>query len=254
MSDADKIIAAGRRYLGCTESPRGSNSGPCVHHIQTSTGAFGVAWCGSFCKRAYLDAGVDDDGIITASTFQTVENAKAQGALIPEPIPGCVIVWRPGADGHMEIVEKRTSSHSVLDVGGNVDNMVKESSRDISGAYFIAPKALRVPPPPVFRTVYWWEDPTAKPEAHGPWATHAFMEHAIDLWVAEYGNPGHIRRWKFSMRVNGKLVPRYTFFTGPRKRSPDFLTKGARDRDLKKVAFERPDHILRKRSQRILVN
>lgn len=251
MTKADAIIAAGRRFLGCTEAPRGSNDGTCVRHIQSSTGAYRAPWCGSFVARAYMDAGVEDDGIISASTWQTVANARARGALLTTAIPGCIIVWRPGASGHMEIVERVLSATTVQTIGGNVSDSVKQSYRTTAGAYLIAPAALREPPPPVYRMVWWWEDDKAEPDRHGLYAATASREKAIRAWVDDGNSPGHVRRGKLSVKdARGRLVPRYTFWTGPRKRSPDFLVKAKRDADVKKVSAERPTHTLRKRSRR----
>ncbi|MBA3689794.1 MAG: hypothetical protein H0W82_00075 [Actinobacteria bacterium] len=250
MTPGERVIAAARTKLGCSESPPGSNDGACVNQIQSSTGAYNLAWCGSFVKWSYDKAGVGEDGLCSASTYQMVGNAKAQGALIPKPVPGCMIVWHPGSSGHTEVYIDAGRGFGPRTIGGNTGDAVREHFRDIRGAYLIAPKALREPPPPVFRDVYWWEDPAATPDRHGLYAATASREKAIRQWVAAGGQPGHVRRGKLSVLVEGKLRPRYTFWTGPRKRSPDFSTKAKRDANLKKVSAQRPGHILRPRSRR----
>jgi hypothetical protein len=71
-----------------------------------------------------------------------------------------------------------------------------------------------------------------------------------------------VRRGKLTVRdAKGRLVPRFTFWTGPRKRSPDYRgvvrgmgPKARRDAAKRKVEAERPGHIIRPRSRRVRVN
>lgn len=233
-----EVTRHARKRLGCIESPPRSNDGACVNAIQSSTGAYNKAWCASFVFKAWQDAGIDLDGWATASTYYLVDGGRSRGWLTTEPVEGSAVVWNPGASGHTELfirwVDK--SRRVARTIGGNTGDAVREHDRSVAGAYFVTPpvllKADKV-------TVYWWEDPKAKPERHGLYDRVSYQERAIERWVAKHGNPGHVRRGKLSVRVNGKLVPRYTFWTGPRRRSADFTTKAARDLDLNRVAAAR---------------
>ena len=253
MTNGDKVIAAARTKLGCAESPPGSNSGPCVRQIQSSTGAYGQPWCGSFDKWSYNTAGVDDHGIASASTWQIVHNAQVLGRVRPEPVTGCMVVWRPGPNGHTELFIRWAdrSRNLAWTIGGNTGDMVREHIRDVTGAYFCVPKSLEAVP--VYATTYWWEDPAAKPVRHQLRNTAERREQDIAAWVARNGNPGHVRRGTVSIRRHGKYVPVFTWWTGPRKRSPDFTSKAARDASLKKAAAQ-TGHVLRPRSKRVRVS
>jgi len=233
-----EVTRQARGWLGCVESPPGSNDGTCVNAIQSSTGAYNQPWCASYVFKVWQDAGVTDrDGWRTASTWAMVNQAPA-GWLTREPVEGSAVVWNPGAQGHTEIFLrwKNRAAGQAITIGGNTRDAVREHERNVTGAYFLTPPILLKA---ATRTVYWWEDPKAEPVRHGLYDRVSYQENAIERWVERNGNPGHVRRGKLSVRVNGRLVPRYTFWTGPRKRSPDFTTKAARDADLAKVAAAR---------------
>jgi hypothetical protein len=255
LTAAEKVIAAFRRRLGVTENPPGSNDdrGGWITYCNGRWGMRYVPWCGTSSDTAYADGGVDDGGLGSPSTAQIVANARAAGRLRSKPVPGCYIIWRPGSAGHVEVAQKALSPTAWLTVGGNTGDAVRDHIRDIRGAYFAVPPALDEPPAPVYRTVYWWEDPKAKPVRHGLYAAIASREKAVRAWVAKHGNPGHVRRGKLSVMRDGRLVPRYTFWTGQRRRSPDFTTKAKRDANMKKVAAQ-TGHTLRPRSKRVRVS
>lgn len=256
MTNGDKVIAAFRKRLGVSEKPPGSNDdgGGWITHVNGRWNMRFVPWCGTSSDAAYAEAKVDDGALGSPSTWQIVENGRREGRLRDKPVPGCYIVWRPGVSGHVEIAVRALTTTAWRTIGGNTGDAVREHDRYIIGAFFVVPKALEEKPAPVFKTYYWWEDPKARPEMHGPWATISARDKAARLWVERNGNPGHIRRGKFSKKVNGRWVPRFAFWTGPRKRSPAFDSKAKRDADLKKVAAQRPGHTLRKRSKRLRVS
>lgn len=247
----EKVIAAARADLGCAESPPRSNDGACVRALQASTGAYRLPWCASAVTTWWKRAGIDVSVLGTASTWWMVEQARKAGRLRERPVPGCAVVWSPGASGHVEIYIRPTIPGMARTIGGNTGDAVREHDRSIVGAYFVVPPELEREPEPEFRTVYWWEDPAAEPTRHGLYAATASREKAVRAWVARNGNPGHVRRGKLSVRNGaGLLVPRFTFWTGERRRSPDFTDKAARDRNMAAVATQRPGHTLRPRSRR----
>jgi hypothetical protein len=265
------VIAAARRDLGCAESPPRSNGGACVLALQEITGALWQAWCASAVSTWWRRGGLENQ-IVTAGTAALVEEGRRRGWLTREPVMGSAVVWRPGASGHTELfIEWIDKSRGLArTIGGNTGDAVREHARDVRGAYFVTPPELLEQPKPVYETVYWWEDPAAEPDRHGLYAAIASRENAIDLWVdgnpakgiKGHGNRGHVRRGKLTVRdAKGRLVPRFTFWTGPRKRSPDYRgvvrgmgPKARRDAANRKVEAERPGHIIRPRSRRVRVN
>lgn len=252
------VVREARDDLGCVESGR-PNGGPCVNALQGITGALNAAWCASAVSTWWFRAGLTQR-IVTAGTADLVNQARDRGWLTSEPIMGSAVVWRPGPFGHTEIfIEWVDRARNLArTIGGNTGDAVREHFRDVSGAYFVTPPELREVPKPVYRDVYWWEDPKAEPVRHGLYAAIASREKAVRAWVADHGSPGHVRRGKLSVRdAHGRLVPRFTFWTGERKRSPDFTGSGAkkrRDADMHKVAGQRPGHVLRPRTARVRVS
>lgn len=263
MTIGGTITTEARKDLGCFETPLGSNDGPCVRALQESTGAYRLPWCGSAVKKWAQRAGVRDMRIYSASTWAMVEQSRNAGLLRPTPVEGCSVVWNPGARGHCEDFIRWVDRPrgAALTIGGNTGDAVREHVRDVRGAFFCVPADLEDPPEPVWETVYWWEDPRAEPVRHGLYAAEASREKAVRLWVEENGNPGHVRRGVLMVIVDGRLQRRFTFWTGQRKRSPDFrgtlaTGKTARQRrndDMKRVAAQRPGHTLRPRSKRVRV-
>lgn len=265
------VIREARRDLGCVESPPGSNDGACVNALQGITGALNAAWCASAVSTWWQRGGLEDR-IVTAGTAELVRQGQARGWLSREPVMGSAVVWRPGPQGHTELFIEwvNRAQGLALTIGGNTGDAVREHVRDVSGAFYVTPPELLERPKPVFEDVYWWEDPQAEPVRHGLYAATASRENAIDLWVdgnpakgiKGHGNRGHVRRGKLTVRdARGRLVPRFTFWTGERKRSPDFQgvkngqgPRARRDADVAKVRRERPGHTIRTRSRRVQVN
>lgn len=253
MTNGEKVVAKARSYLGVYEK-WGENRGPEIDRWEARWGTRGVAWCGMFIDAMYAEAGVDDEGIMNPSTYYSVENARQAGRLSNTPVTGCAFVWKPGSYGHMEIGIKPAGGGMWWTIGGNTGDAVREHTRSIAGAYIIVPKAILLEPEPVYRTEYGWQDLDAEPVNHGLWAREDYRENAVKKWIAKHGNPGHVRRGKLSVKVNGIFVPRFTFWTGQRARSPWFDTIQRRDRDLEKVKDERPGHRFRTVSRRVRVS
>lgn len=255
MTNGEKVIASFRRRLGVIEIPLGSNDdrGGWITQGEADWGMRYQPWCGTSGRRAWKDAGLSDDGLGSPSTAQIVVNARREGRLRAEPVPGCYVVWKPGPSGHVETFIRwvNKAAGQALTIGGNTSDRVREHVRDVRGAYFVVPSALDVVPQ--YRTLYWWEDPAAEPKCHGLWAREDYRDNAIKKWVAKNGNPGHVRKGKLSVLRGGKLVPRWTFWTGPRKRSIDFDSKAKRDADLRKVEAA-TGHTLRPRSRKVRVS
>lgn len=256
MSVSGLIISNARKRLGCKENPPGSNDGACVRDIQSSTGMYRLPWCASFIVRIWEESGIDVSKIRTASTYYMVEYARDLGWLSPEPVPGCAVVWNPGASGHVEFYISGPRDRA-LTIGGNTGDAVREHYRSIAGAYFIVPPELRGKQKAevVYKTVYWWEDRRAKPVMHGLHTSPESREAGVEKWVARWGNRGHVRRGKLSVYNprTRKREARWTFWTGLRARSVDFASKAERDASAAKAEAARGRVVVR-RSKKIPVS
>lgn len=250
----EEVVAHARKRKGCREDPPGSNGGKCVHEIQSSTGAYDLPWCASFVFKSWQDADiVSKSEWATASTYQMVADARRKGWLADNPVQGCAVVWNPGSHGHTEIFVAwaNRSLGLALTIGGNTSDAVLEHVRNVRGSYFVVPPILLKSE---MTTVYWWEDPAAKPVRHGMYVAEASRENAVRAWVSRWGNPGHVRRGQLTVRDprTGKKVNRYTFWTGQARRSPDFSSKAARDKHQKETEMAR-GHKVRSKSRKVKV-
>ena len=260
VATQNRVIAEARADLGCVETPPRSNDGPCVNALQELTRALNLAWCASAVSTWWHRAGVD--GIVTASTAELAAEGRRRGWLTPDPVKGSAVVWNPGPSGHTELFVEwiHYPSRLARTIGGNTGDAVLEHVRSVAGALFVTPPDLTREPAPKYEDVYWWEDPAAEPERHGLYDREQYRENAVAAWVREHGNPGHVRRGEVTIDDPdnpGKRVRRFTFWTGPRKRSPDYrgtvngvTARKRRDLSLIAAKAKAPTHTFRPRRRR----
>lgn len=94
------VVAYSRTLVGIREVPAGSNNGPGVHRIQSSTGAYGEAWCVSTVQDEDLHVLGTTYANRTASVYYYLEYARERGHLVAKPLPGDAVCYLIGA-GHM---------------------------------------------------------------------------------------------------------------------------------------------------------
>lgn len=141
------VVRAAHGLLGIHEVPDGSNDGPGVHRIQTSTGAYKAPWCVSTVQYVWkLVFGVTlaDD---TANAYHLADFANKAGWVVPRPVMGCPVVYHIG-QGHAGIVEQVHPDGTFDAIEGNEGNAVRLVHRDPKAirCTFIAPPQLYAPP------------------------------------------------------------------------------------------------------------
>lgn len=226
---AEKVISTARKYVGIHENPLGSNrdgGGP-IDRWQAAVGLRGVPWCGCAVKGWYAEAGVDDDGIAHPATQVMYDRARAQGAIVSEPIPGSMFVY-PGI--HTGLVVRDLGGGVVETIEGNTSDSVAYRRRAYgpgTGLYFLAPRAIRVgakPKPPA--RDYYVEDPLATPILRGPWRSKAARDRALSRL------PKARRARARAVRVGPGW---YGFLEGPRRLYGPWDSNAARDDAHKKL-------------------
>lgn len=220
---ANRVLDTARKYVGVREKPLGSNTdggGP-IDRWQKAWGLRRVPWCGCFADGVYREAGVDDDGIAHPSTQSMYDRARALGAVVDRPYPGCFFVY-PGT--HTGIVVRDLGGGVVETIEGNTSDSVAYRRRAYgpgTGLYFLAPRAIRVgvkPEPPA--RLYYVEDPSAKPVLRGPWRSKKARDRALARL------PKARRARARAVRVGpGK----YGFLEGARRLYGPWDSKDARD-------------------------
>lgn len=66
-----RVLALALSQVGVKESPPNSNSGPKVHEYQSTTGAYGQAWCASFAKWLLVRCGASQAQLAHATADVT---------------------------------------------------------------------------------------------------------------------------------------------------------------------------------------
>jgi hypothetical protein len=117
------VVRAAEALVGIREEPLGSNSGPQVHQIQTSTGAFGAPWCVSTIQYEWQKAGLGTWAEDTAGAYFLEDYARRNGCVIPRPLAGCSVVYHLG-DGHAGTVVDVLRNGNFYAVEGNWGNEV----------------------------------------------------------------------------------------------------------------------------------
>lgn len=128
-STADKIVAEAHKLLGIHEIPDGSNSGPGVHEIQTSTGAYGVPWCVSFVQYVVKQVTGHTLANDTANAYYLADFGARAGWHVAKPVVGGPVVYHMGA-GHCGLVVQVLKDDSFYAIEGNEANAVRLMHRD----------------------------------------------------------------------------------------------------------------------------
>lgn len=129
---AAAVAKFARSLVGIHETPDGSNDGPGVHTIQSSTGAYRAAWCVStvqFILKHVLGFTIADK---TANAYYLADYAERHGWTIAKPVVGAAVVYHLGA-GHAGTVVQVNKGGTFLAVEGNEGNAVKLVPRDPRG-------------------------------------------------------------------------------------------------------------------------
>lgn len=128
---AQKIRTILQSQLGTYEYPYGSNRGPKISFpvsslpsYQSTTGAYGAAWCVSFTQWVFKQAGYGYFADRTAGVFYAVGWANRRGYLHARPKVGSIVAFMEG-QGHMGTVVKITAS-GFVSIEGNASNRVLE--------------------------------------------------------------------------------------------------------------------------------
>jgi hypothetical protein len=118
------VVAFARSLVGIAEVPAGSNDGPAVHRIQSSTGAYREPWCVSTVQYEDLHVLGSTYAHDTAGVYAYFEFARAAGDLIAKPVPGCAVCYLIGA-GHAGRVVTVHADGTFDAVEGNEANAVR---------------------------------------------------------------------------------------------------------------------------------
>lgn len=143
LTTAQKIIAEARSLLGIHEIPDGSNSGPDVHRIQSSTGAYNAPWCVSTVQYIIEQATGSTIADRTANAYYLASYGTAHGWHRPLPVLAGPVVYRIG-QGHAGTVVAVHADGTFDAVEGNEGNAVRLVYRDprTLGCVFLKPPYL----------------------------------------------------------------------------------------------------------------
>jgi len=123
---AVKAVKFALSQVGVHEVPWGSNNGPMVHQYQSSTGAYGLAWCASFYWYCWQKAGYR--GPTSAGAWNTTDS-YGDRVNIQHAKPGDGCSFNVG-DGHIGMYLSHTST-TVKTVDGNTSDQVAVRERPI---------------------------------------------------------------------------------------------------------------------------
>jgi hypothetical protein len=128
MALGDDIVATAREGRGRCES---------AGLVSPYTDAVGrQAWCGSFVEYCYRANGVHLKNYTSnpyyVSTFWADMKKRGFALDVTQSAPGDAIFynWDGGREDHVEIVVSNNGNGSVVVIGGNVGNCVKEQTRN----------------------------------------------------------------------------------------------------------------------------
>lgn len=148
-----RIAEVARSQIGVVEQPLGSNRGPRISYsvggvpsYQSTTGAYGAAWCVSFAQAVMIRAGVGSFADRSAGVFYVVGWAHRHGYLNAKPKVGSLVAFTNG-QGHMGVVVK-TGAGWFVSTEGNSANRVRErfwrlGQRSAVFVYLPFPKSCR---------------------------------------------------------------------------------------------------------------
>lgn len=129
--DRQAALRAAVSQIGVSENPAGSNDGPKVHVYESTTGAYGQPWCGSFQTWCWREAGVALSGFNTAycPSWVAAAHAGQHGLRVvshSEAEAGDLALYdwqRDGVSDHIGIVESvQAGGHTAIE--GNTSTTV----------------------------------------------------------------------------------------------------------------------------------
>ena len=130
-------------WLGIAESPAGSNRGPCISYscsrgghsftIQSSTGAYGAAWCVSTQQAAAAIVGYGHFADDTAGVYYAADYYARRNLTFAKPKLGSLVAFitydrygnRVPGTGHMGFVTA-VQANSFTYIAGNDGNAIRE--------------------------------------------------------------------------------------------------------------------------------
>lgn len=229
----DVVVAVASKYVGTVEQPRGSNRGPAIDRWQrywnmgvgTSIGP--QPWCGMFISGTLREASLltkQDGGITDIGHPSTWAMCQKKQYVIPwqKAVPGAVIVW---CGTHTELLVEEVSKGVWRCIGGNTDDGVRWTTRDIRRNCTILCSPELRDYRPIVRTEYWLEDVKANPIQRGPWLTKAGRDRKL--------NALSVSRRKTARKV--RIGKRYAFIEGPRRDYGPYPDRAARERSAEKI-------------------
>jgi len=126
---AQRIIAEAHSLLGIHEVPMGSNDGPGVHILQTSTGAFKAPWCVStvqYIIQKVTGHTIADD---TANVYYLADYGARHGWVKPHAVLAGPVCYHIG-QGHAGTIVQVLTDGSFYAVEGNEADAVRLMHRD----------------------------------------------------------------------------------------------------------------------------
>lgn len=116
----DKAVAYAMTQVGVHESPWGSNEGEDVRRYQSSTGAYGAAWCASFVSYCWQKAGYQ--GSVSAGAWNLTDRCGTRVADVRHAKPGDAVSLNEG-QGHVGLFCALVGDQVRL-IAGNTNNQV----------------------------------------------------------------------------------------------------------------------------------
>lgn len=248
MTNGQRAVMRLRRYLGVTETPWASNRGPgfidrCqeqanIEHAGGRPIYTGQPWCAMAVEQALREESIDDRDLLHPYTgdlgvgiWWRCRNFGLAKMQPPRPYPpGCLII-KPGI--HVELLVADLGDGTVAGIGGNVNNAVTQTRRDVGEWTILAPPwVLEGEPEPV--TIFWFEVPALMPARFGGWPTKGQREGHI----AKHVPPSQLDRVRRVRQAPPRqpyayeivpVQPPYGYLVRPGV-SRDWLEKANRDR------------------------
>lgn len=128
ITGAEKAVDYALSQVGVHETPWGENTGADVHRYQSSTGAYGEAWCASFFWYCWQQAGYK--GPTSAGAWNTTDAYGTHVGGINLAHRGDGVSFNTG-EGHIGVYLSHTA-HDVTTVDGNTSDQVAVRKRPIS--------------------------------------------------------------------------------------------------------------------------
>lgn len=248
----DVVIAVASKYAGVSEQPKGGNRGPSIDRWQQHWGmGAGTAigpqpWCGMFISGVLREASLllkSQGGVTDIGHPSTWAMGQRKQYIIPwqKAVPGAVVVWPEGGGTHTEMLIEQTGMNGVWRcLGGNVNDAVRWTTRDIrSGCTILCSPELK-DYKPVVRTDYWLEDTTANPVQRGPWLTQRGRDKVLATLPLD--------RQRKARKV--RIGKKYAFIEGSRRFYGPYPDRAARDRS-QEVIESRLGRRLRRFSKKV---